>query len=74
MARRRIRMRTPHASVVVNGCTLNAAQELLWRLANEAVASGDFSGVKRGMAALRALEGELADQHAVAQVHAGVDG
>lgn len=47
-------------SVVVNGQTLNAAQETVWRTANEDIGSGEVARMKRGLAALRRLEREFA--------------
>jgi hypothetical protein len=43
-------------SVVVNGQPLNPIQEQVWRTANEDIGSGEFLRMKRGLAALRALE------------------
>lgn len=71
MARRR-RTVAVGRSVMVNGLALNARQERSWRGANDDVDSGDFHRMKRGLAALAALEAELAQERAAISVRDGL--
>jgi hypothetical protein len=58
--------------VVVNNQTLNAAQEQLWRAANEDIASGEFQRIKAGLAGLRRIERDLDGQACAAAVGRGI--
>jgi hypothetical protein len=57
---------------VVNGQTLNATQEQVWRAANEDIGSGVLARMKQGLAALRRLEGEFDAQASVTAVQHGL--
>lgn len=63
----------PQPPVVVSGQILASPQEQVWRLANEDIASGQMMRMRRGMAALRGLERELADRMAATEVRRGLD-
>lgn len=56
MAKTRRKQRTFSNPVVVNGQPLSFAQEQVWRAANADIGSGDLTRMRRGGAALRALE------------------
>src|ERR1700761_3159944 len=56
------RSRATPPPVVVNGQTLNAAQERIWRIANEDIGSGELARMKRGLAGLRGLERDLTER------------
>lgn len=59
MAKARRKQRAFRTAVVVNGQSLNFAQEQLWQAANEDIGSGDIARMKRGSAVLRVLEREF---------------
>jgi hypothetical protein len=71
-SRRRSKAVTGRPSVRINGLALNGRQERWWRAANDDVESGDFRRERRGVAALTALEAELADARQAASVRAGL--
>jgi hypothetical protein len=58
--------------VVINGQALNARQERVWRAANDDVDSGDYPRLRRGLAALATLEGELVNDRVIALVREGL--
>ena len=72
MARAKRRARSSGPAVVVNGQTLNAAQEQAWRVANEDIGSGVLIRMKQGLAALRRLEGEFGTQISVTAIQHGL--
>ncbi|MDR3512377.1 MAG: hypothetical protein P4L73_12140 [Caulobacteraceae bacterium] len=72
MAKSRGRPRAVRAPVVVNNLALSANQEQVWRVANEDIGSGELPRMKRGLAALRALEGELGRAVSDASVRLGL--
>jgi hypothetical protein len=73
MVKSRRRLRATRTAVVVNNQTLNAAQEQVWRVANEDIGSGEFLRMKRGLAGLRLLESEFALQASAVAVSRGLD-
>jgi hypothetical protein len=73
MARSRRKAQAPdRPRAVVNGHVLDARQERIFRLANDEVDSGEFPLVRRGLAALAALEAELAERQAASAVEQGM--
>jgi hypothetical protein len=59
--------------LAINGQRLSTRQELDWRRANEDIASGDFSRIKRGIERLRVLETALRAEQTAASIRQGVD-
>jgi hypothetical protein len=73
MGKPRRKPRTARSSTMVNGHALDGGQELVWRIANEDISSGVINRMKRGLAALRSLEGELALKDDAASVRKGLE-
>jgi hypothetical protein len=72
MARSRGKPRSARPPLVLNHQVLNAAQEALWRSANEDIGSGELARMNRGLALLRGLERQIEVQSAAAAVRDGV--
>src|ERR1700761_2515150 len=70
------RRHKPHVPVLrssLNGLCLTAAQDQVWRAANDDLASDDFARRRRGQINLRALETELAERQAGERVEQGIE-
>jgi len=73
MAKQKRKAAPDRPRLSINGRPLTTHQEQDWRRANDDLASGDFSRVKRGVDALRALEGALRADQAVASLQQGLN-
>lgn len=73
MSKSKRRLAPERPRLAVNGRPLSVQQAQDWRRANEDLASSDFSRVKRGVDALRALEAALRAEETAAGVRRGLD-
>lgn len=72
MAKAKRRQRMTRPAVIVNGQILNAGQEMVWRLANEDIGSGELARMKRGLSALRLLEHDFDAQASATALSRGL--
>lgn len=72
MAKSRHRATPARNCPVINGQPLTAAQERIWRLANDDLASSDAARQRRGMERLRGLGAELVARQAEVELAAGL--
>ena len=72
MARQKRKTSPEHPRLAINGRPLTTRQEQDWRRANDDLASGDFTRIRRAVDALRAREAALRADQTAASVRQGL--